>query len=453
MPARIRNASIIAALVVLAYPVATWVTGVLIEKQSATNQQKALAEAPYVVLARHEYHRGMFSATEETTYRLSLPMSAPASGKNPLKSWSLTVHRVIHHGPFPRLRTFALATADADVELPPQVSDSLKGVLGGKSPLELHTRMDWSGGSTTSFVSPAMTLKLENGTAVIWRGLSGSVEVGRGLATWSASLTAPGLTVDQASTHAEVGTLTLTANMRRVYDTLDVGKASLRVTGATIRAAGSDRNVMLKGLTLSTASAQNGDYMDSAVELSADAVEAGTFSASRAGYALSLTHLHGPSLVALTKAARDLQRQALTAGKEEWQAGLRDALREPGMDLLSHDPVIEIPRIGFVTPEGEMRLSAKLSAPGLTREDLQGPALAAVLLQHLKAEADIRIATALLDKLLAANPNRDTFQQQLATLRRQGYVTLEGSQYTAHLTYERGKTLVNGQPFPPVRAR
>lgn len=435
----------------LAYPISAWVIGIIIERHSDANAQKALADAPYLAIAKREYHRGIFSSTVQTTYHLSLPVAKAAFVKNSLDSWQLTVRSVIHHGPLPGLRTVALATVDSDLELPAQVSQSVKAVLGGRSPLEAHGRIGWFGGATTSFTSPAFTLKLENGATVNWRGISGTGTSSDGLATWSGNAAAPGLTVDYGATHAEVGTVSFTADMRRIYDTLNIGKVSLKVAGATVHSGELDRDLTLKGLTLGMVSSQSGDYVDSAVELIADVLETKQFSASQIGYAVSFNHVHGPSLAALTTAIRQGQREALGADKEAWQAKLRDSFRDHGIDVLLHEPVIEIPRIGFVMPEGEMRLSAKLSAPGLKREDLQGPALAAAILQHLKARADLSVDVALLDKLLPSNQNRAALQQQLDTLQRQGYVQRAGTQYRVHIEYERGKTVVNGQSFPPVR--
>lgn len=450
MPRRIRIGLIIALALVLAYPTAAWVIGIVVEKQNEADEQKKLGETPYAVRTKRDYQRGIFSSVERSTYQFSLPMAKGAAGNSPFGSWHLTTHCVIYHGPLPRLRTLALATADCDAELPPELGQNVKAALEGKPPVELHIRTGWLGGSTTAFTSPAFALKLENGATVNWRGIAGTLETGRGWSTWSGSFTAPGLTVDHASTHADIGTLTFTADMRRVYDTLDIGKASVKLAAATVHSGDLDKDVVLKGVTVSAVSSQSGDYVDSAVELAVDAVEAKQFSATRVGYAFRLNHAHGPSLAALSKAMREVQREALTANRDAFQAKLRDALREHGIDVLSHDPVLEIPRIGFTMPEGEARLSAKLSAPGLTREELQGPAMPAGILHHLQAEADLSIDAALLDKMLSGNQNGDAVRQHLATLQRQGYVKQAGSRYTVHVTYEHGKTVVNGLPFPPV---
>jgi uncharacterized protein YdgA (DUF945 family) len=241
--------------------------------------------------------------------------------------------------------------------------------------------------------------------------------------------------------------------MRRAYDTLAIGKASFKMASATIRSPGDNGDVVLKGLTLRMLSSQNGDYLDSEGELATETLEAKQFSATHLGFALSFSHLHGPSLAALTTAVRDLQREALAGNRDLLKTKLGDMFRERGVDVLLHDPVIEVPRIGFVMPEGEMHLSAKVSAPGLTREELQGPALNAAILQHLQAQADLRVDAALMDRLLSASAYRDTARQQLVTLERQGYLKHEGSLYTLHVAYQSGKLSVNGQPFPPVGPR
>lgn len=453
MPRRIRIGLVFAVAVVLGFPTAAWVTGIVVEKQNEADEQRRLGETPYVVRTKRDYRRGVFSSVEHATYQLSLPTAKGGPVTSPSGSWHLTTHCVIHHGPLPQLRTLALATADCDLELPPELGQSIKAALGGKPPVELRIRTGWLGSSTTAFTSPAFTLKLENGATVNWRGFDGTMAASRGLATWSGSLTAPGLTVDHASTHAEIGTLILTADMRRAYDTLDVGSVSLKAAGAVVRSADDDTNLVLKGVTVSGVSSQNGDYVDSAVELAVDTLEAKQFSATRVGYAFRLNHAHGPSLAALSKAMREVQREALTGSHEAFQAKLRDSFREHGIDVLSHDPVLEIPRIGFAMPEGEARLSARLSAPGLTREELQGPTLPATILRHLQAEADLGIDAALLDKLLSRNQNADAVRQRLAALERQGYVKQAGGRYAVHLSYERGRTVVNGLPFPSAGAQ
>jgi hypothetical protein len=52
--------------------------------------------------------------------------------------------------------------------------------------------------------------------------------------------------------------------------------------------------------------------------------------------------------------------------------------------------------------------------------------------------------------MVVGNQNGAAALQRLATLQRQGYVKEAAAQYTIHVTYEHGKTVVNALPFPPV---
>ncbi len=168
--------------------------------------------------------------------------------------------------------------------------------------------------------------------------------------------------------------------------------------------------------------------------------------------------MHGPSLAALTDDLRAAQRDAYTTTGTDATAAASaqtkkflEVFRKDGVDILLHDPVFELPHIGFVTPEGELRMSAKFTAPGLKREDFQGEGRAtmAAIVQHLQASADLRVDTALLDKLLEGNPNSDKVAAQARALEGQGYITRDGNALTAHLVFEHGKLSVNGHPFPP----
>jgi uncharacterized protein YdgA (DUF945 family) len=449
---RLFIASIILLAVVLAYPAASWVTGFFVESQNEASQQKALADAPYAARTLHDYRRGVFSSVEQSTYQISFPTPKGAAGKTTLGPWRLTTRCVIRHGPLPGLRAFALATTDCAFDLP-EMSGDLANALAGKALLEKHAHVDWSGGSTATLASPAFALKLAKGATLNWRGITGTVHAGRGMATWSGNIIAPGFTIDEGATHSEMGAITLTADMHRVYDILNIGAFSVKFADASVHTDDPDKDFAVKGVTVGGLSGQNGDYLDWGADLAVDAVEAKQFSATRIGYAFRLEHAHGPSLAALIKAMREVQRKGLADDQDALQSKLADAFREHGADLLSHDPVIEIPRIGFTMPEGEARLSAKLSAPGLTPDELQGPTLRVALLKHLQVEADLAIDAALLDKLLSGNKNAATVHQQLATLEKQGYVKAAGTQYTAHLSYQQGRLVVNGLPFPPRGAR
>jgi uncharacterized protein YdgA (DUF945 family) len=160
------------------------------------------------------------------------------------------------------------------------------------------------------------------------------------------------------------------------------------------------------------------------------------------------------------KAIRDAQAQETRASQTsntppsqaEMAQKMLAAFQTSGIDILTRDPVVEIPRVGFTTPDGAAQLSVKLSAPGLTRADLSGDpnALKIAVIRHLQGSADARIDTDLLDKLLDSTGKAENVTAQLQGLQRQGYIKLEGKALTTHITYQSGQLKVNDLPFPPM---
>jgi hypothetical protein len=74
----------------------------------------------------------------------------------------------------------------------------------------------------------------------------------------------------------------------------------------------------------------------------------------------------------------------------------------------------------------------------------------ATAVKFLQASAEVRIDTALLDKLLDSSGNGDTITTQLQGLQRQGYLKLDGKALTTHLAFQSGHLKINDLPFPPL---
>jgi uncharacterized protein YdgA (DUF945 family) len=132
------------------------------------------------------------------------------------------------------------------------------------------------------------------------------------------------------------------------------------------------------------------------------------------------------------------------------------AFQTYGLPILGHEPVIELPRVGFKTADGEMMLSMKLEAPGITPADVSGDpnTLALTLPKFLQATINARIDNTLLDKLLqqtmsspdASNEAKAHLQQ----LQEQGYIKVDGKALTTQITFMKGQLKINGLPFTPA---
>jgi uncharacterized protein YdgA (DUF945 family) len=454
MDRKTRVSIIVAAAVVVAYPVVAWLLGLAAEWQSRQREQQFLERYPYVVLIKRDYHRGLYSATEELTYGLGGSFAKRLGAMPGGKDWSsyrITVRNTIHHGPLPQLRGFAPATADTELVLPPEVRRQLDSALGGKANLLVHTRMGWLGGSSTSIKSAAFEQQLPSGTVVTSRGLSGTIDSSRDLTSASVNFSAPGFELKSAVARAGFEKVSLNADLQRAFDLINVGTADMKVARFHLEpTAPGGRKVSLQGFSFDSASSVKADYVDMGGGIKADALEAGEFSASHVAYEFRFDHVHGPSLAAFSKTVQSNAREGTSV--ELSAQNIQNALKTSGVELLLRDPVFEISRIGFAMPEGELLLTAKVTAPGLKREELEGSpaAIRVALVQHLKASADLRIDAALAEKLLDSAGKRAAFAPQLERLEHQGYIKRDGKALTTHLTFDGGRLLVNGQPFPPT---
>lgn len=447
---------IIIVALVAGDPAAAWLIGLNVEHQWEQREQQILAKYPYVAVVKRDYHRGVYSATEEVTYGLRDPLLKSLRAIPGSAAWSgdlqLTLRHTIHHGPLPQLRAFAPATVDTEWELPPKLSQQLAAAFGSNTHLNVHTRMKWLGGSTTVLQSSAFEQQLSDGTTLAWRGFDGRIDLGRDIGAASVRLTFPGVDLKSPKGSLGLQDLKLSTDLQPTFDELTVGSTNMTVARVDIDQTVKGFKASAQNLSLDSKSSVNGEYMDMDVRFGVDALQAGQFSATRLVYETRFDHIHGPSLASFTKGMQAAQTATSTTPSPD---KIQAVFKTDGVEILLRDPVLEIPRIGFTMPEGELLISLKATMPGITRAQLDGPSNAIIpaLVKHLQASADMRIDKALLDKLLNSSGKSDTLTGQLQALQGQGYIKLDGQVLTTHLRYQDGKLKVNDLPFPPHPAQ
>ena len=453
MDRRIRILLIVVVVVALAYPAAAWLLGMSVEHQWHERERLVMERVPYIEIVKSDYRRGVYSSTEEVTYALGGPMlrSMPAADKLNLSAHAqFIVRNTVHHGPLPQLRTFAPATVDTEVILPPELQGLAPDT--GKT-LAIHTRMNWFGGSTTLVKSQAFHTKVQNGGEIDWRGLDASIELGRQFGTESIDLRAPGLHLQGPQFNVSFENLAIKLDTQTAFDPVTAGTAHLTLGRFDVENPAKDFKATSQNLTFDSKTSVSGDYLDSAGTIGIDALQASKFAATRLFYEQHLDHLHGPSVAAMTKALRIIPKgDSTNSTPVDYTKQFTEAFRTYGADMMVHEPVLELPRIGFTTPDGELLISVKAAVPGITRAELDvaPQLLGAALAKHLQASLDVRIDTALLDKLLDSTGKGDTIAAQMQGLQRQGYLKLDGKALTTHLTFQGGHLKVNDLPFPPM---
>ena len=460
MSNRTRIGIAVAAAVVIGYPLAAWVIGFFVERQLQAREEQTLQQvAPYVALLERHYRRSVFGASEVVTYGLGAPFAtafkALPNGEA-LTSFRLSVRNTIHHGPFPGMKAFALATVDTEVVLPEDAQKRVDALLGRKSSLASHTSIGWLGIARSEMSVAAFHGELFPGITVSSGGFAGKSVSASDLSSTSGDFSAKSFAVQNAKGAGELTDLQARVSLRRAFSTLNIGDIQMTVASLDMHPAGdSAAAVSAQKLQLDSHSSVKGDYLDSVGELALGSVQIGKVAATDVGYRFGALHLYGPAFDSLSAGMRAAAASNLTPGPErtkQYQHKLQAVFDKDGVELLLHEPVIDIPKIGFKIPEGEMRLSAKFTAPGLKRADFQGTmqATTAAVVQHLQVTADLRVDTGLLEKLTQNNPNADRFAAQARALEGQGYITQDGNALTTHIAFDRGKLTLNGKPFPPT---
>ena len=441
---------VIGAILVLSYPAIAWVTGVAIESRMQHGEQQVLGRTPYLALVKREYHRGIYRSTETATYGFrnpALQTLSSAGGVALPTAATLTVTSNIQHGPFPGMHSMALATVDSTIVVPPALQRELAGALGSKPILQVHSTVKLLGGASADLTSPAFSLRLPDGSTLTWGGLTGTVDSARDQARWTGQLSAPRLAFQGAQGAFELAGVAYSGSHTKAFDDLYVGTGTLtieRLDGRTPRSGG---QFSVDRISLVSTSSVAGEFIDMRVDTGADAAKIAAVTLKNLTYSVGFEHIHGPSLEAMARQVRAVQRQS-GADPKQLQAGLQDAFRQYGGDLVQHDPVIDIRQIGFSMPEGSFVFSARLGAPGLSPADLKWPAVILALRTHAQITADLRVDDALLRKLLAMGGSNPKIAAQLASLEQQGYLTTVSTALATHLEYSGGKLTLNGHPFP-----
>jgi len=450
---RIKYLLIGLAVLGLAYPGIAWLIGLRAEALMHKREQQALDQFPgNIALISRQYHRGVFSSTEELTFGLGptvLRVLGPLATTSDLGALHVTVHNSIYHGPLPQLRSFGLATVSTQVQLPPEVSVKLRELVSSLPVVRVQSRLGWTGSSTWQIVSSDYQGRLADGTEISWRGVEATSSANVSLSANSLDGNIASFTVKSPKLQVDMAGLHCRADWQQVFEVLYTGPIAVKVASMNWQSLPDGTQARMQGLAINGRASVDGDNYKSEGEYGVESMQVAGTSITHAGFAGSLEHLHGPALAAIVKDMRAAQLDAGTTTTEH-SAAVLATMKKNGIELLLQEPVLKISRIGFAMPEGELRFSATVSAPGLTREELEGSALQAALVQHLDVVADLRVDAALVTRLLADNPKHEALSDQIEAFERQGYIKRDGAALTTHLAFSGGKLIVNGLTYPPA---
>jgi uncharacterized protein YdgA (DUF945 family) len=441
---------------------------------SALNWSQRLSQAsPFLKVASSDYQRGFLRSTQNITIELA-PVPG-VGGKIP----SVTLRNVIYHGPLPGFSSLGIARIDHSLVFDEATAKELAKVFGDVPPLTAVTTVNLAGEGSTELKGAPANYKSDEG-GIAWQGLTGTMRFAKDMSSYSAEITAPGMLVSgKDGGSVSLKALSLKMNQARMANTenLYLGTTSMGIEALSLVKNGKPEFDMRNVAMSSDVSSKIPEFVDVVGRIAAGEVRSTAFSATDAEYAFSATHLHAQSLDKLSKAMQDAQQAAMAKGAQGApgpaaqivQSAMMQAMATHGLALLQRDPVFAIDRIGFVSKEGETKISGSARLVGVGEADMQNPLN---LIAKVQADATIKVSEAIVGSLMAGAPlqamkaqgrepsaeeiaqmtaqTRLVFEQKLAELVEKGYVVRENGILSSKLAFKDGQFMVNDKPFNPM---
>ncbi|MEM4407988.1 MAG: DUF945 family protein [Candidatus Caldarchaeum sp.] len=415
---------------------------------------RVLEDSGYTVGDR-TYQRGILSG--HSFARIGLPG---------INSVVIEARSKVFHGPLPVLAWFngiyeikpvrAVITTELSFPRDSTVPKALREL----PPVTATTRIELSGACSTHFYAPPAS-----SSRVKWQGISGKMEVERDFGGFSLLLKSPGFTLNTRGSSIALTHIETSATMKRGFQDLYyyVGESSFNVG-----------NVLLepRGDTIPQVSMENAGFRiftdinkgDIKTEVSARAEEASVGENLLGSFELLASTL-GIDAEAYREFLIEL-RVSRSAGRDSFtELAARLAPLVP--NFLKKSPGFEIEKIGFLTPQGEIKGRIKLlvdsSGFGIPHGLLSLiPALSLdagfevpkdFLIPLLVRSAKEKLKEAKEKGLLEANADidelaRETVDENLEKLLSERLILEEDGVLKTELSLRRGTLTVNGRITP-----
>lgn len=462
--------AILAALILIGYPLATYQLGIRAETASRAWVDALPNAVPYLKVTRNDYQRGFLKATHLVDLEATLPgMDAP---------FTVTLRDEVAHGPFPGFNSVGVARVTHTLVLQPKVQQELAKVLGDKPPLSAVTMLKFGGGGNSHITSPAFSYKDERGEAA-WQGIEADMEFSKGYERVNYTLNAPGFNTKMLDgSQVQIGRISASGQQEKLAQTesLYLGTTSVGVQSVTA-AMNPATSVSIGNITYSAeARSSVPSFLDAGGKFSAQNIKVVGEDWGAFEYAFNAKHLHAVSLDAFAKAMREAYSTSTRSAQPaqasaQMQATMLEAFKKHGGALLKNEPVIEIEKLRIGTEREYLSLNANVRFAGVTDADIANPAL---LIPKLNARAEVVLTEAMLTRIASKAPaprapaipgsepvagagmpaGNDTLlmvNAQLDNAVAQGYVIRGGGTLKSTITFADGKLSVNGRAVEGMR--
>ena len=482
------------ALIILAAAIAgsgyagtSWYFGKQTEAIVNAQYDQLLLAAPYLEIAERDYQRGIFTSRDSVKLAINKQLTGASTSTNGESGEDDTLHLIldsqIQHGPFPGFSNYAAAVSVTEVTLPEAIDSDLKQLLGGQSPFTQHTTFKMDGSGHAIFSSPAFELELpdpegdsEEGLKLTWRGIEGNMAFSANMQQFQFDAEAPELLFISESDEVKIklSGISMQSEQQKIFEDIPVffsGNQQVSVNEVALDIPDAETGkLLIKELRYEVNLPHQGEFVDMVERMSIDSLRLGEDSIGPIHFDISLKHLHARALAEISQAFMSIYSDAMMASSDStvMMENLMPVFTEQGTKLLQHQPEFHLDRVSLANAQGESSFAGRVR---LNQFDLeQAMANPMFLLTQLDASGELDLQEEMVIELLRNPPGKavmaqsvadpetletesamraEQFQQQVAMLTDQGYLTREGKRLKSKAEFKQGQLLINGKPFMP----
>lgn len=482
---------IVVVVLVLALVIAPWGVGKVAEKRLDIGLDKLAEEAPYLKVVERKWTGGWFKSEQVVTFEVfsawidamnpkkieeamkkesaeavaesapeaesggepavaaspdAVPPSEEAPTETPKENERIrfTVRNEVWHGPVLGLSGFGIARVNTHFVLSDETRKEIAEIFGPKDPIEISTRIGFTGGGTTTFKSEGRTIKPKDSKSELtWETLKLSVGYSRDADKYDLDGKWPKFEVKslEDKTHVVVTGMNIDGSGNRIVGDLYDTDFKFAIDNIGVLGADGER-IDVVGLHYVVDTDKKGDFLEMAAKVGTGEIKSKQLSSlgielKEIHYDFSLRRLHIETLAKIMTDLKTAYAKPVTTALELNKVIIAP-FKEKGAELLKYDPELSIDRIGIVTPEGDGYLKGVLTLKGATKEDFEAENPAALI---AKVHADFTIDVS--EKMVQKFPNGSMASGAAVD---SGYVERKGERLVCKILFADGALTINGKP-------
>ncbi len=458
---------------------ATYVIGAKAEKECNKIVERYQHWGP-MTLSLESYQRGFLTSRARTVVTMTVPkvgkeQGAAAGQERQAETVQVAFEHTVHNGPFPGGSGPGLAVIETRlVDISPgheEFAKLLKRFPWLQDPLMVST-IAFDGTEHNRMDIPVLESQID-GEQIHWGGLTIDATFSPRNKTLAGTFSMPGLDV-----HGDDGTLSwagangkiaMTEALPLVYvGTSEAQIGTLKMDMAEKKGEGRVAFEM-KGFEVSSSSSCKDGLVEGVQNMTFDGLTMAGQTYGPGALEVEVKNLDGAALGAFQQQVRELYRDPQSTRPEELMGRLLPLYGQLLTKLAAGNPQLNIRRLHFATPMGDVDGSLLVSFEGGQGMATQNPA---VLLQGIEAQADLAVHEKLARLMLAnsvegqlksarkAGRIPDYSDKQIAELAQKqagdrleaviasNFATRQGERIKTSATFHHGELVVNGQSLP-----